>query len=72
MRMETVSRTVRFKKEEADLIDRFLAENPIFDFSTLSRVALLRFIKDPKLELRALDVTPSARQDQQQSVRQEF
>jgi hypothetical protein len=53
--LDTVSRTVRFKKNEADLIDRFLRENPFFDFSSLSRVAVLRFIKDPKLDLRPID-----------------
>ena len=52
--METVSRTVRFKKDEADLIDRFLQSNPFFDFSSLTRIAMMQFIQDPRLPLNAV------------------
>ena len=52
--MDNVSRTVRFKREEVDLIERFLEVNPFFDFSSLTRVALTQFIQDPKLPLKAI------------------
>lgn len=45
------TRTVRFKKEELDQIDEFLSRNPFFDFSTLTRVAITRFITNPELPL---------------------
>jgi hypothetical protein len=46
---------VRFKRNEAEIIDLFLQENPFFDFSSLSRVAILEFIKCPKLELKPVE-----------------
>jgi hypothetical protein len=49
--VETISRTVRFKSNEVRLIDEFLEKNPVFDFSTLTRIALLEFIKNPSLEI---------------------
>ncbi len=59
--MAKVTRTVRFKKEEADLIGRFLKENPIFDFSSLARTALLEFIKNPILKIRPVGAKPDGR-----------
>jgi hypothetical protein len=53
--VDTVSRTVRFKLGDLDLIDEFLDKNPLFDFSTLTRVALLEFIKNPTLEIRPVE-----------------
>ena len=52
--MDNVSRTVRFKKGETEQIDLFLMENPFFDFSSLTRVALVQFIQDPKLPLKGI------------------
>ncbi len=52
--METVSRTVRFKKEELKLIEQFLEQNPFFDFSTLTRVAITEFIKRPSLQIKGV------------------
>lgn len=45
------TRTVRFKQSELSQIDEFLNKNPFFDFSTLTRVAIQRFITDPDLKL---------------------
>lgn len=45
-------RTVRFKAEEIDLIDEFLARNRFFDFSTLARIAILEFIKNPSVKIQ--------------------
>jgi hypothetical protein len=45
------SRTVRFKPHELDRIDQFLAQNPFFDFSSLARIAIQKFIENPKLKV---------------------
>lgn len=50
----SVSRTVRFKSEELLEIEEFLSLNPMFDFSSLTRVAISRFIRDPQLTLKPL------------------
>lgn len=46
------SRTVRFGEKEAQRIEAFLRKNPFLDFSTLTRLAIARFIENPKLDLR--------------------
>ena len=51
--MQHSTRTVRFKKDELKLIDQFLEKNPFFDFSSLARLAIKQFIREPKF-----DVTP--------------
>lgn len=50
--METVTRTVRFKKQDLERIEKFLAENPIFDFSNLVRISIDTFIRQPKVSLK--------------------
>lgn len=47
---DTVSRTIRFKTEDVELIDEFIEKNPIFDFSSLTRIALRKFIENPTVE----------------------
>lgn len=59
--MASVTRTVRFQKEEALLIDRFLQKNPVLDFSTLARLAITRFIQKPDLQLEAVRTKPRGR-----------
>ena len=44
-------RGVRFSDEEEELIEEFLKRNPFIDFSTLSRIAILEFIKNPQINL---------------------
>jgi hypothetical protein len=44
-----IVKTVRFKEDEIEKINFFLAENPSIDFSTLIRLAVGRFIKSPSL-----------------------
>jgi len=61
--LESVTRTVRFKKQELKTIEQFLVENPIFDFSTLVRTALSSFIENPQINLTAVKSTVSARKD---------
>jgi hypothetical protein len=49
--MENLSRTIRFKKDELDLIEKFLAKNPFFDFSSLTRIAVVEFVKNPPIQI---------------------
>lgn len=48
------TRAIRFSQAEDKKIEEFLASNPIFDFSTLARAAILAFIEEPKLKLTAI------------------
>ncbi len=49
-------RGVRFSLDEEALIEEFLLKNPMMDFSMLAKVAILKFIKHPEINL-----TPVAR-----------
>jgi hypothetical protein len=53
--MENLSRTVRFKEEELRLIEEFLSKNSFFDFSSLTRIAVSEFIKNPSLKLQPVE-----------------
>lgn len=44
-------RGVRFSDDEEKLIEEFLRKNTLLDFSTLAKVAILEFIKRPRLAL---------------------
>ena len=46
------TRAIRFSDKEEGQIEEFLKGNPIFDFSSLARTAILNFIQNPKLILR--------------------
>ncbi|MBC7457479.1 MAG: hypothetical protein H7235_04325 [Bdellovibrionaceae bacterium] len=47
-------RTVRFDKKELARIEEFLKANPFFDFSTLTRLSVQRFIENPQLQVKAI------------------
>jgi hypothetical protein len=49
--MITISRTIRFKERDLETIDEFLEKNPFFDFSSLTRIALTEFIKNPSMQI---------------------
>jgi hypothetical protein len=49
--LENLSRTTRFKEDEIRLIEEFLDKNPFFDFSTLTRTAVIEFIKNPSVRI---------------------
>lgn len=51
-------RGIRFTAEEENQIERFLKSNPLIDFSTVARIAILEFIKNPKINL--IPVRPAA------------
>ena len=44
-------RGVRFTDREESLIDEFLKKNPLIDFSTLAKIAILEFVKNPQISL---------------------
>ena len=46
------TRAIRFSDKEELQIEEFLRNNPFFDFSTIARLSILAFIKDPKVEIR--------------------
>ena len=46
------SRAVRFSEQENEAIKNFLEKNPYFDFSTIARMAILKFIENPQIESR--------------------
>jgi len=56
-----VSRTVRFRADEIRLIEEFLNSNPFFDFSTLTRLALREFIKNPSVQIKPIGTKPAPR-----------
>jgi len=53
--MKIVQKTVRFRTDEMDKIDRFLDQNPVFDFSTLARAAIEKFMDQPELKLKRVE-----------------
>lgn len=50
--MARTVRTVRFNEEEIERIERFLAQNPVFDFSRLVRMAVDQFLERPDIKIR--------------------
>lgn len=45
------TRAIRFSAKEEQQIEEFLKANPLFDFSSLARMAILGFIKNPKVTI---------------------
>ncbi|OQW48551.1 MAG: hypothetical protein A4S09_13700 [Proteobacteria bacterium SG_bin7] len=48
------TRAIRFSTAEEAQIEEFLKNNPLFDFSSLARMAILGFIKDPKITIHPI------------------
>ncbi len=46
------TKAVRFSDEEDKAIKEFLKNNPFLDFSTLTRLALSKFLESPELQLK--------------------
>jgi hypothetical protein len=47
-------RGIRFTDKEERSIEEFLRKNPLLDFSTFAKIAILEFIKNPKINLIAI------------------
>lgn len=50
-------RGVRFTEPEEKLIEEFLRKNSLFDFSTLAKIAILSFVKNPSIQLVAVEIS---------------
>lgn len=48
------TRAIRFSEKDERLIQRFLKENSFLDFSTLARIAILKFIESPDLKVKGI------------------
>jgi len=48
------TRTLRLSSEEEKNIESFLRENPFLDFSSLARLAIQTFIKNPTVQIKPL------------------
>ncbi len=48
------TRTIRFNEEDLRDIEKFLEKNSFFDFSTLARIAIRKFIESPNIEVRGI------------------
>lgn len=64
-KMQDATRTVRFKRSELEKIDEFLEKNSFFDFSSLTRMAIQKFISEPQLTL--IPVSPGQGYQKEQS-----
>lgn len=51
------TRAIRLNDSDDKLITEFLISNPVFDFSTLARTAILSFIRDPKLSIKPVQAS---------------
>ncbi len=50
-------RGIRFTQAEEKLIGEFLEKNPLIDFSTMAKIAILEFVKNPMINLNAVGKT---------------
>lgn len=50
-------RGIRFTEQEDAVIEEFLRNNSFLDFTTVAKIAILKFIKSPSIDLNAVDVT---------------
>lgn len=46
------TRAIRFSTSEERQIEEFLRQNPFLDFSSLARLAIMKFIEKPEIEIR--------------------
>jgi hypothetical protein len=51
---EKTIKTVRFNKQDIKDIETFLKKNPLIDFSTLVRISVQNFIKNPNFKLNSI------------------
>jgi len=50
------TRAIRIPDEEDKRIEQFLSLNPFFDFSSLARTSILKFIENPQLDIKAVAI----------------
>lgn len=54
------TKAVRFSAEEDSAIKDFLKTNKYLDFSTVARIAIMRFIENPEMNLKPTKVDNEA------------
>ena len=57
-------RSVRFTTKEDQLIEEFIQKNSFFDFSTLAKIAILRFVKSPDLVVKPVSDSKTKKEEQ--------
>lgn len=67
--MKTKLRSIRFSEREEAQISEFLKKNPVIDFSTLARAAILSFIKEPNFKFTPVDQVVTKGQKGEANVR---
>ena len=57
------TRTIRFSDKDLKDIQKFLDQNPMFDFSSLARISIRKFIENPDIKIRGIknNLTPKNR-----------
>jgi len=53
------TRGIRLSDKEDQIIEEFLQQNSFLDFSTLARMAILSFVKEPRITLKAVSKVPN-------------
>ncbi len=48
-------KAVRFDEYEEACISEFLSNNPHLNFSTIARISILDFIKNPKISIKPIE-----------------
>ncbi|MBT4791854.1 MAG: hypothetical protein HON90_09810 [Halobacteriovoraceae bacterium] len=48
---------IRLSDSEERLVNEFLKKNPFFDFSSMARTAISKFIEDPQIKLTPIKRT---------------
>ena len=62
------TKAVRFSESEEKSIIEFLEKNPFLDFSTIARLAILNFIKNPEIKLIPVNATTKNNRNSQSKV----
>lgn len=56
-------RGIRFTDKEEAQIEEFLIKNPLLDFSTMAKLAILEFIKNPTFSLIPVTQNPAEKEN---------
>lgn len=65
------TRSVRLSAEEVKLVDEFLKRNQVLDFSTMTRLAIRRFIESPDFALKGISTSEIAEMRTQKRPKRE-
>lgn len=54
-------KAIRLSNQDNAQITEFLAQNPLFDFSSLARTSIISFIENPQLKIKAIKKTKKSK-----------